>query len=148
MSDDEEEKRFQQFIDDRNKEYDKKHPNSVMACGVTKCRVGRSWTEKDYIDLVLAIGQSATLDDFSRATGRSHCGVLGKLRQLGLIHNIPTKGYRDFWRPVLRKRYVHVYIVNGKTIDLTDYYISVGYIDKGKYLLAPDWLKLTELKGK
>lgn len=146
MSVEEEEARFNAFIKARDDEYNRKHPNSIMAPGVTKCQVGRTWTEDDYCDLIGAIGEGVTLNDFSVATGRSHYGIVARLRMLRLVYTPPGKGYKDFWRPVLYKRRMKFYTSAGNEVNIISGLIAAGYEDKGKYLLCPDWLKHKELK--
>ncbi|QJI10800.1 hypothetical protein GuL6_256 [Buttiauxella phage vB_ButM_GuL6] len=134
-----EEVRFKKFLEDKKKHEDEKHPNAQMAKGVSKCAVGRYWVEKDYIDLIGAIAPGVTLEDFSRATGRSYTGCINRLRMLSIVVRSKNYGYRDVIRPVIPVSRLKIHTANGKRLDLTDEMCRIGYIREGKVLKAPEW---------
>lgn len=134
-----EEIRFNKFLDEKKKREDEKHPNAQMAKGVSKCAVGRYWVEKDYIDLIGAIAPGVTLEDFSRATGRSYTGCINRLRMLSIVVRSKNYGYRDVIRPVIPVSRLKIHTANGKRLDLTDEMCRIGYIREGKVLKAPEW---------
>lgn len=139
--------RFQLFLADKARRENEKHPNSVMAEGVTKCAVGRTWTEKDYLDLIGAIAPGVTLEDFSRATGRSYTGCINRLRMLGIVVHSKRYGFKDIIRPAVPVRRFKFYLAGGKLVDLTDAMCKIGYIRKGNYLQTPEpFYKTFEIK--
>ncbi|AAX78787.1 protein of unknown function [Pseudotevenvirus RB43] len=135
-----EEVMFNSFMMWKKKREDEKHPNAQMAKGVSKCAVGRYWVEKDYIDLIGAIAPGVTLEDFSRATGRSYTGCINRLRMLSIVVRSKNYGYRDVIRPVIPVSRLKIHTANGKRLDLTDEMCRIGYIREGKVLKAPEWL--------
>lgn len=136
-----EERKFNNFMRSVRKEHDQKHPNSKMACGVSKCHVGRIWSMRDYRLLISGIHEGVTLETLSFATGRSYIGIYNRLRMLGLVKWV--KG-RDVWSPFLKLR--PFYTTKGDEVDIKGMLISVGYIEKGRYLKCPEWLANTILK--
>ena len=129
-----EEIRFNKFLEDKKKREDEKHPNAVMA-------------EKDYLDLIGAIAPGVTLEDFSRATGRSYTGCINRLRMLSIVVRGAHFGYRDVIRPVIPVSRLKFYMAGGKRIDLTNELCKMGYIREGKVVKAPEWfLKQFEIK--
>ena len=142
-----EEIRFKKFLDDKKKREEEKHPNAQMAEGVSKCAVGRYWVEKDYLDLIGAIAPGVTLEDFSRATGRSYTGCINRLRMLCIVSRGSMYGYRDVIRPVIPVSRLKICTATGKRLDLTDEMCKMGYIREGKVLKAPEWfLKQFEIR--
>lgn len=138
---------FNSFMEWKKKREDEKHPNAQMAEGVSKCAVGRYWVEKDYIDLIGAIAPGVTLEDFSRATGRSYTGCINRLRMLSIVSRGAHFGYRDVIRPVIPVRRLKIHMANGKRIDLTEELCRIGYIREGKFVKAPEWFtKQFEIK--
>lgn len=134
-----EEIRFNKFLEDKKKREDEKHPNAKMAEGVSKCSVGRFWVEKDYLDLIGAIAPGVTLEDFSRATGRSYTGCINRLRMLSIVVRSAHFGYRDVIRPVIPVSRLKFYMAGGKRLDLTNELCKIGYIREGKVVKAPEW---------
>lgn len=139
-----EEIRFQKFLEDKKMREDEKHPNSKMADGVTKCAVGRTWKRKDYKDLVSAIPRGS-LEDYSKATGRSYTGCLNRLCMIGVVKRM-TPTYNHVYTAIVKKRRLQFYAASGESINLIDDLIEVGYVDDGKILKAPDYLRGKLLK--
>lgn len=143
-----EEIRFRKFLEDKKKREDEKHPNAIMAEGVSKCAVGRYWVEKDYVDLISAISPGVTLEDLSRATGRSYTGCINRLRMLGIVRHSKEHQFRDVISPIVRVGRLKFYTARGKEVDMTEHMCKIGYEKKGSALKAPDWLiKQFEIKG-
>lgn len=142
-----EEIRFNKFLEDKKKREDEKHPNAVMAEGVSKCSVGRFWVEKDYLDLIGAIAPGVTLEDLSRATGRSYTGCINRLRMLSIVVRGAHFGCRDVILPMIPVSRLKIHLANGKRIDLTEELCRIGYIREGKFVKAPEWfIKQFEIK--
>lgn len=138
---------FNSFMEWKKKREDEKHPNAQMAEGVSKCAVGRYWVEKDYLDLIGAIAPGVTLEDFSRATGRSYTGCINRLRMLCIVSRGSMYGYRDVIHPVIPVSRLKICTATGKRLDLTDEMCKMGYIREGKVLKAPEWfLKQFEIR--
>jgi len=135
-----EDRKFNNYMRSVRKEHDRKYPNAKMACGVSKCQVGRYWTEQDYCILISAIKEGVTMESLSRASGRSYVGIYNRLKMLGLVKWCYG---RDLWQPVVKRRKITTY--HGNKVDIKNMLISVGYIDKGTYLKCPEWLSLNEL---
>ncbi|QFR55852.1 hypothetical protein JC221_206 [Yersinia phage JC221] len=139
-----EEIRFQRFLEDKKRREDLKHPNSVVAEGVSKCRIGVHWNNADYVSLVTAITPGVSLETLSRATGRSYIGIISRLRILKLVRR--DAGFKDIWKSHIRKPSYTVFTADGKRVNIKELLISVGYIDKGSHLICPEWLSEKEIK--